>query len=93
MTDTRKEAEAVAEKVRALCPQIETDVEPCSTFYFDAKDDDCAEFFVTVSANDFNVFDPRSSECGRFQVDPQEEYGISGEAADLIRAHNRMRLA
>jgi hypothetical protein len=30
-------------------------------------------------ANDFRIFDPRSSECGRFAVDPLTNYGITPE--------------
>lgn len=38
--------------------------------------------------HEFLVFDPRSSECGRFQVDPLESYGVSPELLAELDAKN-----
>jgi hypothetical protein len=40
--------------------------------------------------DDMFVFDPHSSSCGRFQVDPTETYGIPAETAENLAALNRL---
>lgn len=44
--------------------------------------------------NSFFIFDPMSSECSRFIVDPTENYGISKEdAAELARLNKLIETA
>lgn len=35
------------------------------------------------------IFNPMQSSCGRFEVDPEQEYGMSEQAADLMLKVNR----
>jgi len=37
---------------------------------------------------DFTVYDPYTSECGRFTVDPMEVYGITPMQAEGLHALN-----
>lgn len=44
--------------------------------------------------NGMFITDPLSSECGRFEVDPQEAYGISKEeAAAIVRLNTALKKA
>jgi hypothetical protein len=36
------------------------------------------------------IFDPFKSECGRFEVDPTETYGLSSEDASQLSALNEL---
>lgn len=40
--------------------------------------------------DDFFVFNPRLSTCGRFEVDPEQAYGLAPEAADQLIALNKL---
>lgn len=37
----------------------------------------------------FFITEPNSSECGRFEVDPMEYYGVTSEQVDLIMKFNK----
>lgn len=43
---------------------------------------------VAVEVGDFDITDPFVSECGRFEVDPHQAYGIDPKLAELLNALN-----
>lgn len=45
---------------------------------------------LAVVAKGFEIVQPMRSECGRFEVDPQTEYGISPELAQAITRLNEL---
>lgn len=45
---------------------------------------------VALLVDEFYVFDPNRSTCGRFTVDPLTEYGIDPRAADALIRLNRL---
>ena len=53
-----------------------------------ADDDRYADLLIGVVTDDFLIISPFDSECGRFTVSPDIEYGIPKEVADKIVQHN-----
>lgn len=45
---------------------------------------------VAIIAKDFAITDPTMSECGRFQVDPETEYGVDRRIARTLAQLNRL---
>ena len=40
---------------------------------------------------DFFITEPFSSECGRFEVNPEEYYGITKDEAEMVEKYNTLR--
>ena len=40
--------------------------------------------------NGFFITEPNSSECGRFEVDPIKEYGLTKKQVDMIENFNKI---
>ncbi len=50
------------------------------------------EGFITFESGGIGIWDPYSSECSRFKINPKEEYGITKEDAELIVKHNKLTI-
>jgi len=93
LNSDQRSAVETALKVAALAPARRVSVIDCAEYSWSSEQDRCAPWLVIVEAPDGTaIFDPWASQCGRFQVDPDEEHGIPEAAAALMRAHNRVAL-
>lgn len=53
-----------------------------------ADDSEYAETLIGVAVNDVLIVDPFVSSCGRFDVEPEEAYGLCAALAKQLVAHN-----
>lgn len=91
-TPTRAETAALLERLQRAYPALGFDVTTRSEI--SAHDGDADRERAVITFGDTECcYDPLSSGCGRFTVDPQEAYGITMADAQAIRAHNGIRLA
>lgn len=44
---------------------------------------------IAAVVDDMEIVDPWLSECGRFEVDPRDAYGMSLEVASKLLEHNK----
>jgi hypothetical protein len=88
----RRAAEELAKRLAAKYPQKEVTV-TLSDMY-DENDNEVSKWVVAVTGEDREgVIDPFASCCGRFAVDPTEEWGIERADAMDMRQVNRQFLA
>jgi len=50
------------------------------------------EYFITFESGGIGIWDPYASECSRFKINPEEEYGIQQEDAKTIVEHNKLTM-
>lgn len=86
-----KEQEHTDLVFKALCelhPELSWEiVDKESTAYVD---DDVANRLIGLVFDEITVFDLFSSECGRFQVSPDEAYAVPSSTAQILSAHNKI---
>lgn len=69
----------------ALDPQV---VSKSTTSYVD--DPDVASELIGIVIEDCLILDPSVSDCGRFEVNSHEAYGVPASIANRIKVHNQI---
>jgi hypothetical protein len=57
----------------------------------DYYNNDYKETRIGFVHEDFFITEPFTTECGRFEVDPTEYYGITKDEAEMIEKYNTLR--
>jgi hypothetical protein len=81
---------STAAELKALFPNINFEESGEAAFSCDLGEG--VNTFISVMREDMCITNPFISSCGRFDVDPVEEYQIPLEAAKLMLSINRKRL-
>ena len=80
------EPEVFIEKLLIMYPKLTWEiVNKDETAYVD---DNVKNRLIGLVTGDALILDLFSSECGRFIVNPEEEYGISASVAEAIKKYN-----
>lgn len=68
------------------------EADPSKKWAWDEVEDVGAEVVGFVHEDMF-IYDPFHSSCGRFEADPEKDYGLSKKAAEILAAENERRSA
>ena len=58
----------------------------------DIKDLEIPDELIIFSFNEMSIYDPYSSECSRFKVEPRKEYKIFAKDAKKIINYNKITI-
>jgi hypothetical protein len=79
--------ELAVEKLRLIYPKMIWEV--ASKDETSYVDDEVSDILLGLVTTDAVIFDLFSSECGRFEVDPEQQYGISLSVAKAVKKFNK----
>jgi hypothetical protein len=74
-------------KLRLIYPKMVWEIgDKDETSYVD---DEVSDRLLGLVTADTIIFDLFSSECGRFEVDPEQQYGVSLPVAEAVKKFNK----
>jgi hypothetical protein len=60
--------------------------------YSEEEVEKAPDYLISFESGGIGIWDPYASECSRFKVNPEEEYGITEEDARKIANHNLLHM-